>query len=168
MSPERTRARSTRLLVAAVVYAVLIFAISQVPGKELARLGIHAWDKAIHAAEYFPLGAVLMAWLLSRRSSKGQRAPWRDVAVVAGLVIVYGALDEVHQAFVPGRQMSFADAVADTLGGTIGAMATLVFWRRSAGRGHEPLDELDAHEEEQPVELLAGDPRNLGDRRDGE
>jgi VanZ family protein len=168
MNPASTRQLSTRFLVAAVVYAVLIFAISQVPGKELARLGIHVWDKAIHAAEYLPLGAVLMAWLQSRRGSREQTVPWRDIAITVGLVLVYGALDELHQAFVPGRTVSCADALADTLGGTVGALTTLVFWRRSAGRGHEPLDELDPREEEKPVERLAGDPRNLDDRRDRE
>lgn len=168
MSAGRERRLSARFLVAAVVYAALIFTVSQVPGRELARLGLDLWDKAIHAAVYLPFGAMIMVWLLARRGSRDPGAQWRDLAVTAGLVLGYGALDEVHQAFVPGRQPSCADAAVDVIGGTVGALAALVIWRRSAGRGPKPLGELEPGEEEQPVELLAGDPGDLDDRRDRE
>jgi VanZ family protein len=168
MSPSQARRLSTRLLIAAIVYAALIFAVSQIPGKELARLGFKLWDKAIHALEYLPLGAVIMAWLQARRAPNDRSSWVRDFAIATGLVLCYGALDELHQAFVPGRQSSIGDATADLIGGTIGVLATLFYRRRSAGRGHEPLDEFDAREENQPVELVARDPGNLDDRRDGE
>ena len=160
---------ATRLLIAAVVYGAIIFAVSQVPGSELAKLNVDVWDKAAHAAEYLLLGAVIMGWLVARRSSSARTAPWREVAITVGIVLVYGALDEVHQSFVPGRQPAITDVAADVIGGTVGAAALLLaVSRRSARRRHEPLDELDAREEEQPVELLAGDPRELDDRRDRE
>jgi len=168
MSAPRGNRSSARFLIAAFVYAALIFAISHVPGKELARLGFHFWDKAAHAAEYMPLGALLALWLSSRPARGDRRAYGRSLGMAAGLLLAYGALDELHQAFVPGRFSSVWDVAADLVGGAIGASAALAFLRRSAGRGHEPLDELDTREEEQPVELLAGDPRHLDDRRDGE
>ena len=149
MSPANTRRLATRFLVAAIAYAVLIFALSQIPGNVLAKLNIDVWDKAMHAAEYLPLGAVLMVWLIARRRSAARAAQWREVAITACIVLAYGALDEVHQAFVPGRQPSFADIAADVIGGTVGAAAALLaFSRRSARRRHEPLDELEAREEE--------------------
>ena len=159
---------ATRLLIAAVVYGAIIFAVSQVPGSELAKLNVDVWDKAAHAAEYLLLGAVIMGWLVTRRSSSARTAPWREVAITVGIVLVYGALDEVHQSFVPGRQPAITDVAADVIGGTVGAMAVLVLSRRSAGRGAEPLHDLDAREEEQPVELLAGDPGELDDGSDRE
>ncbi len=47
----------------------------------------------------------------------------------------WGILDEVHQAFVPGRNASWGDLLADAAGAalfTIGA-ALLVHWRRGRG-----------------------------------
>ena len=36
---------------------------------------------------------------------------------------LYGASDEFHQSFVPGRHVEIADWLADTLGGGVGAAA---------------------------------------------
>jgi uncharacterized protein (TIGR03382 family) len=168
MSGTPNRRLATRLLVAAIVYGALIFAVSHVPGNELAKLNVNVWDKAAHASEYLPLGAVLMGWLVARRRTSARAAPWREVAITIGIVLAYGALDEVHQSFVPGRQPAVADVAADVFGGAVGAALLLALSRRSARRRPEPLDELEAREEEQPVELLAGDPRQLDDRRDRE
>ncbi|MCK9462165.1 MAG: VanZ family protein [Proteobacteria bacterium] len=168
MSAARAHSSSKRFLIAVLVYAAAIFAVSHVPGRELARLGVHVWDKAAHAAEYVPLGALLMLWLTSRFGRGARRTHGRSFAIVVGLVIIYGALDEIHQLFIPGRSSSWSDVAADLLGGVIGASVTLAFRRRSAGGGPEPLGELDADEEEQRVELLSGDPGGLDDRRDRE
>jgi VanZ family protein len=65
-------------------------------------------DKIVHFSVYGLLGTlVVRAW--GRR-----RAVWAVVAVSA-----FGASDEVHQAFTPGRSMEFADWVADTLGAVV-------------------------------------------------
>jgi len=163
------RQRRPRLfLFAAVAYAALIFAVSQIPGKELERIGVDIWDKALHAAEYLPLGALVMGFLVARREAAAGAAPWRDLVVALGIALAYGASDELHQAFVPGRHSAWTDVAADAVGGALGAAVALIVGRRSAGRRLEPLDELDAREDEQPVELLSGDPGDLSDRRDRE
>jgi VanZ family protein len=162
------RAGSPRLLAAALAYAAVIFAISQIPGKELARLGVDLWDKSAHALVYLPLGALIMAWIRARRPPSVPRALGRDLLTAAIAVLAYGALDELHQAFVPGRTPSWGDAVADLVGGTVGAAGVAVFARKLAGRGPEPLEELEPREEDHPVELVAGDPRRLDDGRDRE
>jgi VanZ family protein len=59
------------------------------------------------------------------------------VAVLAAAVIAsaFGATDEVHQSFVPGRNADVADWVADTLGAAVGALVATVALRlpRRAG-----------------------------------
>ena len=41
---------------------------------------------------------------------------------------VYGIIDEIHQSFTPGRECSFFDWVADTLGAVFGSICfVLVF-----------------------------------------
>lgn len=66
-------------------------------------------DKQVHFAVYGALG-VTLAWGWLR--SKGRVPHW--VAMGAGLL--YGVLDEVHQAFVPGRAPEISDVLADWLG----------------------------------------------------
>ena len=72
-------------------------------------VGIPApWDKLAHAFEYAVLGFLL---------AKATRS-WRAAWVIAAW---YGATDEVHQAFVPGRMAGIDDWWADVTGAFLGA-----------------------------------------------
>ena len=101
-----TRALSAWLPV--VAWAGLIFALSSIPDLGT---GLGGWDlllrKLAHAAEYAVLGALLLRAL-------GRELP----AVVAG--IAYAVSDEVHQAFVPGRDGAALDVLVDAAGVLIG------------------------------------------------
>ena len=84
-------------------------------------------DKLAHFFVYSVLG-----FLLARATGS-----WR-----AGLVLTafYGAFDEVHQAFVPGREAGLADWWFDLLGGFVGAR--LGGWRRRPKESVPPQVEL--------------------------
>lgn len=72
-------------------------------------------DKGIHFLMYVPGGAA--AWLAL---APMRRPPaWAAAAV---LCAGWGVLDEIHQAWTPGRSPEVADAVADALGSVAGAM----------------------------------------------
>lgn len=73
------------------------------------------FDKVAHFAEYGVLG-LLLARAVGR--SLGRYA----VGAAIAIAVAYGALDEVHQAFVPGRQSSLLDVAADLVGATAGAL----------------------------------------------
>jgi VanZ family protein len=45
----------------------------------------------------------------------------RVVAAAALFAIIYGATDELHQLFVPGRNADLYDVFADGIGGLLGA-----------------------------------------------
>ena len=81
-------------------------------------------DKAGHLAMYGVLG-----WLTMRAAlAPGQR---RRVALVALVAISsFGALDEWHQQFVPGRSQDRADWLADTVGAGLGIMLAAALGRR--------------------------------------
>jgi hypothetical protein len=77
----------------------------------------HPWDKAAHFAAYALLGFL---W----RRGLGR---FRPAFLLSAL---YGVVDEGHQSFVPGREVSFWDLLADFLGAYLGA--------RWGGRGEAP------------------------------
>lgn len=78
-----------------------------------------AWnDKVMHA-----LAFGLLSGLWVRAFWFTTRWPVLQVAVVAALCSAgYGAVDELHQSWVPGRDASGLDLAADALGAVSGAL----------------------------------------------
>lgn len=158
-------------LALAVGYLVLVFGLSHIPGGLFSFRWLR-WDKVIHFAEYVPLGFLITGWLINRRSESGGRV--RVFATSAIILVALGALDELHQYFVPNRGPTVADAIADALGGFVGATIGIVLFtvreRRSrlSRRRLEPLDELDTEKHEQSVKSLASNPEALRHRSDDE
>jgi VanZ family protein len=106
-------------------YAALIFLLSSKPWPTPSALPPYA-DKVIHFVIYAGLGFGLL-WALRATPLKGYRhIAW--IAALAGLL--YGATDELHQSFVPGRSPSGADVFADGLGSFAGAWVALITARR--------------------------------------
>lgn len=110
------------------LYAAAIFAVSSIsrppepPGP--------VTDKHVHVLLYAGLSALVL------RALAGGRWPgvtaWR-CAAAALLAALYGASDEWHQAFVPGRSADLLDLAADAAG-AIGA-AGLAWAATRLGRG---------------------------------
>ena len=91
--------------------------------------GIPGLDKLQHFFAYAVLAAACGLWF-SRES--WLRRPWRNFFICTVAASVYGAIDEFHQFFVPGRFCDIGDWLADTLGGAAGAAAVLLsarFWK---------------------------------------
>lgn len=75
-------------------------------------------DYVAHFVNYAVLGALVM------RALAGGALGDMTVARILPAVLVctlYGASDEFHQWFVPGRMVSASDLVADALGSAVGA-----------------------------------------------
>jgi VanZ family protein len=108
----------------------IIFAISSIsdPPDLPPELG----DKGGHALLYFGLSALFV-----RALAGGWTATVTARCAMAAVFYstVYGVTDEIHQAFVPPRQVEAADVAADALGA---ACAALAMWTwhavRSASR----------------------------------
>jgi len=94
-------------IAAATFMAVTLFVGAEEAGK--AHLFPAPWDKVVHFC-YYGLMAVLLAHGLGRR--------WFWIAFV--IVPVVGALDEWHQFYVPGRDASVFDWLADLAGAGVG------------------------------------------------
>ena len=103
-------------------YAALIFYLSSQPHPEetLSTLITDVSDKVLHIVEYTVLGG-----LCYRAVKWGTNESWSQQAMLISILFtsLYGVSDEVHQAFVPFRESSGLDWLADTVGAVLGTMA---------------------------------------------
>ena len=60
----------------------------------------------------------------------------------------YGAIDEIHQYFVPGRNSDILDWVANTIGSILGALAIMLvikkFWKIKEAMQTKSADQGDS------------------------
>jgi VanZ family protein len=126
--------RTAAAFLPAVLYAGLIFALSaQANPLPMLPPELLVHDKLLHGLAYAGLGALLVPGLRAVGCS-----PRGAFLVAVALASLYGATDEFHQAFVPGRTADVLDWAADTLGAALGAFAATVATlalRRPRGAG---------------------------------
>jgi UDP-2,3-diacylglucosamine pyrophosphatase LpxH len=95
----------------------------------------HPQDYAAHAVEFATLALALeLAW----RGNRGGTPVYRRHLIIFGLLALFGAADEIHQAFVPGRGGDVVDWLADLAGTFLGLALTslpVVLTRRVSGMG---------------------------------
>ena len=111
--------------VPAALYAGLIFFLSAQSHPEdnlPSFLFKEVSDKVLHAVEY---GILAVLCYRAFRWAAGPTIARQAVVLAILTASVYGITDEVHQAFVPLRESSWQDWLADTIGAFIGAMS----WR---------------------------------------
>jgi VanZ family protein len=87
------------------------------------------FDKVVHAVLYGVEGFLLffaIRWPARRPS------PWLAALVVGGALAVWGTLDELHQAWIPGRSMEAGDALTDATAGLAGGLAAALWLERRA------------------------------------
>ncbi len=63
-----------------------------------------------------------------------RKAFWRTAVAIFLITVLYGALDEFHQSFVPGRDTSVWDWLADVVGAGVGVIGSwLINIRKRSG-----------------------------------
>lgn len=112
-----------------IVYVVIIFALSAVPGLGVPGTFVYR-DKLAHLVEYGGLG-----WLVHRAArDTWPTAPGLRRALLGILAVsLLGACDELFQAGVPGRDSSVVDWAADTLGVSITQVVGVLREKRGGG-----------------------------------
>jgi VanZ family protein len=78
------------------------------------------FDKVVHFGLY-----ALEAFFLYQAVRSAGRAGFSlvRVLIITGVMAFWGTVDEIHQLWIPGRSAEVGDAVADTTGGAVGALA---------------------------------------------
>ncbi|HEX4825494.1 MAG TPA: VanZ family protein [Candidatus Polarisedimenticolaceae bacterium] len=108
-------------LVLVLAVSFTLSSMSRVPGAE------YFWDKLLHVIEYSGIG------LFALRAFHGAltRPRLRPTLAASAFVILWGASDEFHQSFVPGRDASLLDLCADVVGAGVAVLLTFVLaWIR--------------------------------------
>lgn len=111
-SPRRRRNAAARRWGFAVFWMLIIFLGSSVPLSELPS-GPEFVPALVHFAEYFILAALLI-WAINH----GFSSPVSFSPIIAAFIVsvFYGALDELHQLYVPGRVADMLDLAIDASG----------------------------------------------------
>lgn len=127
-SSSGSRAQRIARITPAILYLMLIFIVSGIPGADLRPF---TEDRIAHFVEYFILGGLLLTAAASfgpvDRSLKLVSASWLFGAL-------YALSDEVHQMFVPGRQPSWNDVLFDVLGLTASMIGIVVLLKPNVKR----------------------------------
>ena len=118
-----------RILPLAAMMAV-IFLLSQQPGNTLPMPTFYGADKLAHFLAYGLLAAAALYTFGSLL--QGRLRPGGLGLLVVVFCILYGISDEFHQSFVPMRDVSAGDVVADS----IGALCTVLLWLRARHLKH--------------------------------
>ena len=113
--------------VLSVLYALMVFVVSSWPGIRLPNIGIHWSDKLAHFTQYAVFAFLVAGGWAKQGGWRIWKHQWRPVA----FLIVFAAIDEFHQRWVPRREASWADWSADSLGILVGFGIGLWLWRRS-------------------------------------
>ena len=106
-------------------WAGVIFYLSSLPGIDTPPLFPHQ-DKLLHAIAYALLGFLVLGAMRPTANGHGRR----QLLLAITMTAIYGALDEVHQHFVPGRMPDGLDVLADLAGAVFGVYALGWFLKR--------------------------------------
>lgn len=111
--------------VPAVLHALLIWSVSSMSHPDFVPVAdVPLQDKGVHFLVFGALG-LFLAHGASRTWPDWSVARLFTVAVLG--TVLWGAIDEVHQFFVPGRDSDRMDVLADALGGVGGAGLRVAF-----------------------------------------
>jgi VanZ family protein len=96
-----------------VIWALVIFSFSSNPTVKTSE--IHWQDfivkKTAHLVEYFIFSLILYRALINSKVS-----PVKALVTIVIVAFLYGATDEWHQSFTPGREPRLRDVLIDTTG----------------------------------------------------
>jgi len=100
-----------------------IFYLSHQPSLEVIPPLFQHQDKVLHAGMYFLLS---VSMIVNRDLCRG----FYPLPIIFILGLIYAVSDEIHQSFVPGRDCSAGDLLADIVGLSIGLSVYLRYRRR--------------------------------------
>jgi VanZ family protein len=118
-----------------LAWMIVIFIGSSIG--DVPRVGGKTSDAVVHRAAHLLEFAVLGALTL-RAVSRDRRSTKRELIITLIVVALYGASDEFHQRFTPGRSSEGISVLFDVAGGLAGAWVYR-WWRSKKASPALPL-----------------------------
>jgi VanZ family protein len=111
----------------AVLIMLVIFLLSSIPSDGMPMFDRYDWPvkKLGHLTGY-----ALLSYSILRGLGKKDLP---TIVLAWFLTVLFGASDELHQAFVPGRQSTLIDVGIDAIGALLGVLPTLYKRSRTTG-----------------------------------
>jgi len=109
-----------------ILYWLTLIIATSLPSKDMPNIKLN--DKIEHLLAYFILGILFNLSILFQDKIK----ILKDNAFISSIVLlmIYAILDELHQIFIPGRDSSFIDWSADTIGIILGVLTTYLLVKK--------------------------------------
>jgi VanZ family protein len=133
MEAEAANRNFVRYQLPVLLWAIVIFVSSSIPSREFPHLKILQYDKLIHFGIFLVLCALTHRAL--RYQDRFPRVARFSLVFSVVITVLYGAADETHQLFVPGRMSDVFDLLADTVGALVYAGASWILSRGGHGVG---------------------------------
>ncbi|MBN1756383.1 VanZ family protein [bacterium] len=117
--------RKHKFLLLFILYSIMIWVLSSLTKPELP-IKFSGIDKVIHILEFMVLG--FLGIFAYRETWTGKNS---KLSITVSFIVCssYGAIDELHQYFILGRNASFNDFLADTLGVGLGIIIAIIIDR---------------------------------------
>lgn len=118
-----------------ILYCGALFVVSSMPQPPMSELVFKWGDKVTHGVAF--LGMAILAWHAARKlfPNLSRRL---HLAVGALFASLYGATDELHQYFVPGRTSDIYDWIADTAGALLAVLILALVLRFRRKKSSDP------------------------------
>jgi VanZ family protein len=112
-----------------LIFCLGIFIESSFPTEAYPKIEFELSDKIIHFGIYF---ALFLAFYYSfNNQTKYLLLNKYSLFMALAFTSIYGASDELHQYFVPGRSCDIFDWLADVVGAILGVIFILIYKKYS-------------------------------------
>ena len=114
-----------RTIYPTLIWFCLIWILSSLPSQHIPSVNIAFFDKLEHIGVYAVLSCLLGYWLSFK--------DWKltIVILIYLVLLLLAGLDEYHQTYIPGREVSLYDFMANSAGIIIGFLFFLHQYDRS-------------------------------------
>jgi len=110
-----------------ILWALIIFVTSSIPSVSLPKFGWLSSDKVVHFAIFLVLAA--LTYRAIDHQGKFPILTRKHFLFTVLFTSLYGAIDEFHQFFIPGRDSDPLDWIADALGAVV-LIVAIWSWQR--------------------------------------
>lgn len=123
-----------------LIFCLGIFVESSFPTEAYPKIEFELSDKIVHFGIYF----VLFFAFNYSLNNQTKYLLLNKYSLFAALIFasLYGASDELHQFFVPGRTCEFFDWLADAVGAIFGVLVFLIYKKFSKTKLNNSLNTL--------------------------